>query len=96
MYTSSSGLDINGLPIDQAAPERPLFLLRGKLEKRALQDAVNSVLCPEISEILLEPAVVCKQGCHEAVYPNQEAITRMANAEKDGLIPAALLPKCPH
>ena len=38
----------------------------------------------------------CERGCHEAVYPNQEAITRMAKAEKDGLIPAALLPKCPH
>lgn len=37
----------------------------------------------------------CERGCHDTAYPNHEAVTRMAKAEENGLVPTALLPKCP-
>lgn len=37
----------------------------------------------------------CEPGCHDAAYPNHKAVTRMAEAEENGLVPTALLPKCP-
>lgn len=37
----------------------------------------------------------CEAGCHDAAYPNCKAVTRMAEAEENGLVPTALLPKCP-
>lgn len=37
----------------------------------------------------------CEQGCHDAAYPNREAIKRMVMAEQGGLVPSDLLPKCP-
>lgn len=39
--------------------------------------------------------ICCEQGCHDATYPNHEVVTRMAEAEQNGLVPTALLPKCP-
>lgn len=39
--------------------------------------------------------ISCEQGCHDAAYPNHEVVTRMAEAEENGFVPATLLPKCP-
>lgn len=39
--------------------------------------------------------ICCESGCHDAAYPNHKAVTRMAEAEENGLVPATLLPKCP-
>lgn len=39
--------------------------------------------------------ICCEQGCHDAAYPNHEVVTRMAEAEENGLVPTTLLPKCP-
>ena len=36
----------------------------------------------------------CARGCHDAAYPNHQAITRMALAEQGGLVPTELLPRC--
>lgn len=38
----------------------------------------------------------CVQHCHEGVYPNREAVEKMAQAEHNGLVPTELLPKCPQ
>lgn len=36
----------------------------------------------------------CAAHCHDAVYNNQEDVLLMAAAEKDGMVPTELLPKC--
>ena len=37
----------------------------------------------------------CAPGCCEDVYENREDVLRMAEAEKDGLVPSELIPRCP-
>lgn len=38
----------------------------------------------------------CQNGCGAAVYENRDEILKMAEAEKDGYIPAELVPHCPN
>ena len=38
----------------------------------------------------------CGSGCCEDVYENREDVLRMAEAEKDGLVPSELIPRCPR
>lgn len=38
----------------------------------------------------------CASGCCEDVYENREDVLRMAEAEKDGLVPSELIPRCPR
>ena len=38
----------------------------------------------------------CASGCCEDVYENRENVLRMAEAEKDGLVPSELIPRCPR
>lgn len=37
----------------------------------------------------------CVKACHDKVYPTKEAVEKMAEAEKDGMVPTKLLPRCP-
>ena len=37
----------------------------------------------------------CTKGCCDEVYPDREAVLRMAEAETDGRVPERLLPRCP-
>lgn len=37
----------------------------------------------------------CASHCHDTVYNNREDVLRMAAAEKNGMVPSELLPKCP-
>ena len=38
----------------------------------------------------------CARGCSDDVWSNREDVLRLAAAEHDGYVPAALLPRCPH
>lgn len=38
----------------------------------------------------------CASGCCEAVYENREDVLRMASAEKNGVVPTELIPRCPR
>lgn len=38
----------------------------------------------------------CQNGCGAAVYEKRDEILKMAEAEKDGYIPAELVPHCPN
>ncbi len=38
----------------------------------------------------------CASDCCEDVYENREDILRMAKAEKNGLVPSELIPRCPR
>jgi len=37
----------------------------------------------------------CSTPCHETLYDNEDLITRMVSEQKNCLIPATLVPKCP-
>lgn len=38
----------------------------------------------------------CSSDCCEDVYENRKDVLRMADAEENGRIPSALVPRCPH
>jgi NAD-dependent SIR2 family protein deacetylase len=38
----------------------------------------------------------CAKACHNVIYPCLDQLERMAEAEKDGMIPAEFLPCCPR
>ena len=38
----------------------------------------------------------CASDCCEDVYENREDVLRMAEAEKNGLVPSELIPRCPR
>ena len=41
-------------------------------------------------------AMQCAQPCHNALYPTLKPAERMVAAERDGRVPADLLPRCPR
>lgn len=38
----------------------------------------------------------CTRGCTQDTWSNREEVLRMVSTERDGHVPSALLPRCPH
>lgn len=40
--------------------------------------------------------IQCAHGCHDKIYPGDETLSKMAEAQENGRIPQNLIPKCPE
>lgn len=73
--------------------KKPYFIITSNAETHFEIAGFDSKKIYEIEGTLIE--MQCAKACHKTIYPVTEMIEKMAAAEKDGLVPSELVPRCP-
>lgn len=92
-YTYEYEVSDNMKAIRSLVGKKPYFIVTSNGEGHFEAAGFETQNIYEVEGNWLE--MQCKNGCHQKVYPTEDAVKKMSEAETNGHVPAELIPRCP-